>query len=253
MASNASRTAAPVIGVTTYLQRARSGVWDVDAAFLPRVYLDGVVAAGGIPVLLAPQPLDGGVADAVIARLDGLLVAGGVDVDPARYGQDPHPETDRPQPLRDDWDTALLQSAIAADLPFLAICRGAQVLNVLRGGTLHQHLPDVVGSTRYQPGGGEFSQVPVAVDAGSRLHGIVGDALTGDVYHHQAIDRVGEGLRVTARSDDGVVEALELPEASFGVAVQWHPEQNPEDVRLFESLVEAARDFAAARATEAGA
>ena len=248
MASNASDR--PLIGVTTYLQRSQSGVWDVEAAFLPKVYLDGVTAGGGIPVLLAPQPLHDGVARAVIARLDGLLIAGGVDVDPARYGQEAHVETDRPQPLRDDWDSALLEAAIETGTPFLAICRGAQVLNVLRGGTLHQHLPDVVGSVRYQPGGGEFAQVAVAVEPDSALHTIVGDSLVGDVYHHQAIDEVGTGLRVTARSDDGVVEAVELDGVPFGIAVQWHPEQNSEDVRLFDSLIAAAQEFAAGRTAQ---
>lgn len=233
--------APPVIGVTTYLQRARTGVWDVPAAFLPQVYLDGVTAARGAPVLLPPQPLAPGAVNAVLARLDGLVIAGGVDVDPGRYGAEPHAATDAPQPRRDDWDFALLERAIAIDLPFLAICRGMQVLNVLRGGSLHQHLPDLVGDTRYQLGGGRFARVPVEVQQSSRLAAILGERLDAAVYHHQAVDRPGAGLSVTARSADGIVEALELEGATYGLAVQWHPEEDAADRRLFQSLVDAAR------------
>ncbi|WP_022882274.1 gamma-glutamyl-gamma-aminobutyrate hydrolase family protein [Gryllotalpicola ginsengisoli] len=235
---------APVIGVTTYRQRAQTGVWDTEAAFLPAQYLDGVTAAGGIAVLLPPQPVTSVGAERVLSRLDGLLISGGVDVDPARYGQRPHEQTDAPQPLRDDWDLALLDAAIAAGLPFLAVCRGAQVLNVLRGGTLVQHLPDVVGSTTYQPGGGQFNRVEVEVEPGSRLASLVGERTLGHVYHHQAIDRVGDGLTVTARSGDGVIEAVELPEHDFGVAVQWHPEEDRDDRALFTGLVDAAAVYA---------
>ncbi len=242
MVSSVSESSAPpVIGVTTYLQRAQTGVWDVEAAFLPRVYLDGVIAAGGVPVLLSPQPVDPDVVDAVLARIDGLIVTGGADVDPAHYGAAPHPATDPPQAARDAWEFALLQRAVEIDLPFLGICRGMQVLNVLRGGTLHQHLPDVVGDTRYQLGGGRFARVPIRVDAGSRLARLVGEHIDAAVYHHQAVDRPGEGVVVTARSADGVVEAVELEGAAHGLAVQWHPEEDPDDRRLFRSVVDAAR------------
>lgn len=237
----------PIIGVTTYLQRAQTGVWDVEAAFLPRVYLDGVTAAGGVPVLLPPQPVAPGVVDAVLARLDGLIVSGGADVDPSRYGAAAHPRTDAPHILRDELEFALLQRALELDLPFLGICRGMQVLNVLRGGTLHQHLPDVVGDTRYQLGGGVFARVPVEVEPGSRLAGLVGDRIEAPVYHHQAIDRPGDGLSVTARSADGIVEAVELEGAGHGLAVQWHPEEDPDDRRLFRSVVDAARAHRAGR------
>lgn len=248
MASNDSDfPGAPVIGVTTYLQRAQTGVWDVEASFLPKKYLDGVTDAGGIAVLLPPQPTTPVDAARVLSRLDGLIIAGGVDVDPARYGQPRHEKTDAPQTVRDAWDLALLEAAIAAEVPFLAICRGAQVLNVLRGGTLHQHLPDVVGSARYQLGNADFSRVPVEVEPGSAVAGLIGEHAVGSMYHHQAIDAVGEGLVVTARSDDGVIEAVELPSVPFGVAVQWHPEEDAEDRRLFAGLVEAARESAARR------
>ncbi|WP_344757393.1 gamma-glutamyl-gamma-aminobutyrate hydrolase family protein [Gryllotalpicola koreensis] len=236
-----------MIGITTYLQRAQTGVWDVEASFLPKKYLDGVTDAGGIAVLLPPQPTTPADAARVLARLDGLIVAGGVDVDPALYGQARHEKTDAPQQVRDAWDLALLDAAIAAQVPFLAICRGAQVLNVLRGGTLHQHLPDLVGSPKYQLGNANFSRVPVTIEPGSAVARLIGEHAMGSMYHHQAIDAVGEGLIITARSDDGVVEAVELPSVPFGVAVQWHPEEDAEDRRLFAGLVDAAKTYAADR------
>ncbi len=244
MASRGSE-AKPIVGVTTYLQRAQTGVWDVQAAFLPEVYVAAVEKAGGIPLLLPPQPLAGGVAEQVVDRLDGLIIAGGLDVDAARYGAAAHPENDRPSTLRDDWDDALLTAAIAAEVPFLAICRGVQVLNVLRGGTLHQHLPEVVGHDGYRAGNGEFATNEVRVEPGTRIAAVIGEGSHAvQSYHHQAIDAVGPGLRVTAQSADGIVQAVELEDVPFGVGVQWHPEQDAaEDARLFEGLVEAARSY----------
>ncbi len=243
-------TAPPVIGLTTYLQRAQTGVWDVHASFLPEVYFAAVHRAGGVPVLLPPQPLAEGVADAVLDRLDGLIVTGGGDVDPSRYGREPHPLTDQPNRLRDDWETALLEGAIARELPFLGICRGLQVLNVARGGTLIQHLDDVVDGSRYRLGNGVFARNEVAVEPSSTLARVVGDAtLPVKSYHHQAIEEVGEGLRVTARTDDGIPQAVELESVPFGVAVQWHPEEDAaEDARLFAGLVDAARAARGVRA-----
>lgn len=238
----------PVVGLTTYLQRAVTGVWDVKAAFLPEVYFASVIAAGGIATLLPPQRVSNEIAHRVLDGIDGLIIAGGLDVDPARYGQAAHETTDRPSEIRDEWETALLTAAIERELPFLAICRGAQVLNVALGGTLHQHLPDVIGSTKYQLGNGEFAKVDVQIDTDSRVGRLVGDDLTVEVYHHQAIDLIAPGLRVTARSHDGVIEAVELDSVPFGVAVQWHPEQSPEDVRLFAGLVDAARTYRTALA-----
>lgn len=235
---------APLIGVTTYLEQAQTGVWDVPASFLPKVYLDAVTDAGGIAVLLPPQPVTREIARSVVASLDGLIVAGGADVDPARYGQVPHPRTGAPRSDRDAWEDALLAEAIAIELPFLGICRGAQVLNVALGGTLHQHLPDVVGSERYQPSPAVFGEGDVAVEPGSRLAAVLGpdtDTLPVHFYHHQALDQVAEGLTVTARSEDGVIEAVELDSVPFGIGVQWHPEENAADRRLFAGLVEAAR------------
>lgn len=235
---------APLIGVTTYLERAQTGVWDVRAAFLPKAYLDAVTDAGGIAVLLPPQPASPDVARKVLGALDGLVVSGGADVDPARYGQAPHERTGAPRTDRDDWEDALITAAIELELPFLGICRGAQMLNVALGGTLVQHLPDVVGSDAYQPAPSVFGETQVSVDSGSRLADVLGPAaspLAVHVYHHQAIDEVAPGLTVTARTPDGVIEAVELDSVPFGIAVQWHPEENAADRRLFAGLVEAAR------------
>lgn len=232
-----------VIGLTTYLEQAQTGVWDVPAAFLPRVYFDSVTRAGGIAVLLPPQPVSKEIANRVLDSLDGLIVTGGKDVDPRRYGQDPHEATDEPRTDRDAWEDALLTAAIERGLPFLGICRGAQMLNVALGGSLHQHLPEVIGNSRYQLGGGTFNLVPIEAEPGSAVATLIGaEPLHVEVYHHQAIDRVADGLVVTARSDDGVVQAVEVTGMPFGVAVQWHPEQNQDDLRLFAGLVDAARE-----------
>ena len=237
----------PVIGLTTYLEQAKSGVWDVQAAFLPKVYFDAVNKAGGIAVLLPPQAIDADSAEIILDGLDGLIICGGKDVDPALYGQSPHPLTDEPRPDRDALEDALLTAAINRELPFLGICRGAQMLNVIRGGDLIQHLPEVVGDDRYQKGQGNFSHIPVKVEEDSLLATVLGnDAPVGAMYHHQAIGEVGEGLSVVATTEDGVIEALQLDDVPFGLAVQWHPEQTPEDIGLFKGLVEAAQTYAAA-------
>ena len=236
----------PVIGLTTYLRQAQSGVWDVQAAFLPHVYFDAVNRAGGIAVLIPPQPFDVASAHRVLDGLDGLIICGGEDVDPARYGQDAHPTTDEPKVDRDNLEDALLSAAIEREIPFLGICRGAQMLNVHQGGTLIQHLPEVVGTDKYQKGAGQFNRIPVHVDAESGLAEVLGDGapVDGAVYHHQAIDQPGKGLRVVARSDDDVIQAVELEGVPFGIGVQWHPEQTAqEDARLFEGLVEAANTY----------
>lgn len=245
----------PLIGITSYLEQAQTGVWDVRASFLPKVYLDAVTDVGGIAIVLPPQPADPEIARSIVAALDGIILSGGADVDPARYGEAPHERTGAPRVDRDDFEAVLLDAAIAAELPFLGICRGAQVLNVERGGTLIQHLPDSVGDDRYQLGDGVFNPIEVEVDAGSRLADLLGDdrSARAHLYHHQAIGAVGEGLTVTSRTEDGVIESIELDSVPFGVAVQWHPEENVEDRRIFEGLVRAAREHRAARATPTAA
>ena len=235
---------APVVGITTYLERARTGVWDVRSAVLPQVYLDSVTNAGGVAVLLPPQAPTPEAVERVLGTLDALVLSGGADVDPGLYGQERHEQTSEPRADRDAWELALLHGAIERDLPFLAICRGAQLLNVALGGTLHQHLPEVVGTERYQPGGGAFGAVDVTVTGPSLLADVLGGeaaGLTVQCYHHQALDRVAGGLTVTATSEDGVIEAVEMPAVRFGVGVQWHPEEDAADGRLFAALVAATR------------
>ena len=239
----------PLIGLTTYRQRSQTGVWDVDAAFLPSEYFDAVNRAGGIAVLIPPQVLDSADAKRILSGLDGLIISGGRDVDPSLYGQAPGEHTDKPDQKRDALELALYDVAIAENIPFLGICRGQQVLNVKRGGTLLQHLPDVVGSTKYQLGNAEYTIAKIDVSPGTLLsRALHGDAtVTGALYHHQGIDQVGEGLTVVAKSEDGIVEAVELANHPFGLAVQWHPEHTPEDNRLFEALIEAANTYRSKR------
>lgn len=241
------RSSPPVIGLTTYRQRTQSGVWDVDASFLPGVYIEGVTRVGGIATLLPPQPVDSETADRVVAGLDGLIITGGRDVDPAIYGHDPHPSTDEAAPDRDTWEFALLDAALQRRTPVLGICRGAQVLNVALGGTLHQHLPDVVGHTNHQRARAVFSTSTVQTVSTSRLAALIGESAQVQCYHHQAIDRLGEGLLASATDADGVIEAVEMPGHDFVVAVQWHPEETLEDLRLFSGLVEAAKVHATER------
>lgn len=245
MASNVS-SPRPVIGLTTYLEQAQTGVWDVQAAFLPKIYFEAVNLAGGIAVLLPPQPIDAAVANRILDGLDGLIICGGKDVDPARYGQTPHELTDEARPDRDALEDLLLTAAIEREIPFLGICRGAQILNVNRGGTLIQHLPDVLGNDTYQKGNAVFNAVPVEVTEGTLLAAVLGssDPVVGDMYHHQAIGALGEGLTVVAKTADHVIEAVQLDGVPFGLAVQWHPEQRLDDIRLFEGLVDAATIYA---------
>ncbi len=231
----------PRIGLSTYVEQARFGVWDQRAALLPSSYVEVVAAAGGLPVLLppiVPGDLDEAAAVAV-AGVDGLVLTGGSDVDPAHYDTGAHPETDRPRADRDGWELALLQAALTIDLPVLAVCRGVQLLNVAQGGTLHQHLPDVLGADTHRQQLGSFGPVVVHVDAGTRLAAIVGDEDEVRCHHHQAIDRLGAGLTVCARAIDGTIEAVELAGPRFALGVQWHPEEAA-DVRLFRALVDAA-------------
>ncbi|MFB7882531.1 gamma-glutamyl-gamma-aminobutyrate hydrolase family protein [Microbacterium sp. NPDC056057] len=233
-----------MIGLTTYLEQAKQGVWDVRAAFLPQVYFDSVTASGGVAVLLPPQPDPEIAADAVLDGLDGLILTGGLDVQPELYGADRHPRTDEARPDRDAWELALFRGAEERRLPVLAICRGLQLVNVARGGTLHQHLPEALGTERFRVGGGVFATNDVIVDEGSRLAELVGPgALEVHSYHHQGVDRLGDGLVATAHTD-GLVQAFESDGEGYVLGVQWHPEQNQEDRRLFAGLVAEASVYA---------
>ncbi|MGP3533291.1 gamma-glutamyl-gamma-aminobutyrate hydrolase family protein [Microbacterium sp. RD1] len=248
MASSGSDARTPVIGLTTYLEQATQGVWEVRAAFLPQQYFDAVTASGGAAVLLPPQPRADEAAAAVLDGLDGLILTGGIDVQPELYGAERHALTDPPRPDRDAWELALLRGARARGIPLFGICRGLQLINVAFGGTLHQHLPEALGTERYRLGGGVFAENVVTVADGTRLAGLVGAGeLRVHSYHHQGVDELGDGLRVTARSDDGLVQGFELPDDDYLVAVQWHPEQDSADRRLFLGLVAAAARFAQSR------
>lgn len=235
MASNASD---PVIGITTYAERTHFGVWDVNAVVLARTYPDSVARAGGIPVLL--PPIGAGHAR-LVSRLDGLLLAGGADVDPARYHEPAHPETAGLRPDRDTYEFALLAEAMAVDLPILAVCRGMQLLNAALGGTLTQHIP---GVARHRPQPGTFAANRVRVTPDSRMSAILGPAADARCHHHQALATVAKTLTVVGTTDDGTIEAVEASDNTFVLGVQWHPEENDTDDRLVAALVAAAQDRA---------
>jgi putative glutamine amidotransferase len=234
-----SDTYRPRIGLTTYYQEASWGVWKADAALLPGTYVQAVVAAGGTPVLLPPVGTDPSVVD----LLDGLIIAGGSDVDPGEYGAQAH-ELTRPQPIRDAHDIALTKAALARKLPLFSICRGAQILNVALGGTLIQHIPDVnPDAAKYQPSAGVYGKVDFSTTPGSISESLLGPSASAPCYHHQAMDRIANGLTVTAAAQDGTVQALESTTDGWVLGVQYHPEQNPDDLRLFKGFIEAARNY----------
>jgi putative glutamine amidotransferase len=233
----------PVVGITSYAQDAQWGVWHVPAVLVPLAYVDAVERAGGRAVVVPPAEED---IEQTLDTLDGIVFSGGADVDPARYGAEAHPETDVPQTRRDAGEMALLRAALERDMPTLAICRGFQLLNVVRGGDLVQHLPEKVGSDDHKRVPGEFAVHPVEIKEGSRLARIVGARPEVTSHHHQALGRVGNGLVETAWAADGTLEAVEDPSLRFAVGVQWHPEAG-EDAALFEALVEQARAYRSAR------
>jgi gamma-glutamyl-gamma-aminobutyrate hydrolase PuuD len=240
----------PRIGIAAYAITARFGAWEMPTALVPGGYVEGVRLAGGTPILLPQTPE--GVDDPadVIEGLDGLVLTGGVDIGPSLYDAERHPETQATEELRDAFEAALARAAHEQDLPVLGICRGMQLLNVLAGGTLHQHLADVVELEPHRPGPGVFGVHEVTLEPGSKSAEMLGERVDVQSTHHQGIDRLGSGLVVTGRSEDGLIEALEDPSASFCVGVQWHPEEEPGTggAPLFVGLVEAAR---ARRAAEA--
>jgi putative glutamine amidotransferase len=230
----------PLIGITTYLAPASWGVWrDQPAALLPLRYVELVQRSGATAVLLPPDDAPSAAAETV-ARIDGLVVSGGPDVDPARYGQAHGPHTQSPAVERDAWESALVRAARAAGLPLLGICRGMQLLNVVLGGDLVQHLPDRVGHEDHSPEPGRYSHHPVVPVPGTALAAVLGeDKVDVPTYHHQAVDRIAPGLRASAHAFDGTVEAVEAEDGPFLLGVQWHPEQGS-DLRLTKALVQAA-------------
>ncbi|MQA07193.1 MAG: gamma-glutamyl-gamma-aminobutyrate hydrolase family protein [Pseudonocardiaceae bacterium] len=243
MASNGSeRRARPLIGITTYLEWARYGIWHTEGPVLPRSYVDAMTAAGGVPMLV--PPVGDGYAE-IVAGLDGLVLSGGADIAPERYAQRAHPKTVNIRPDRDAFEFGLLAAALDAGLPVLGVCRGFEVLNVAFGGTLTQHLPDEVGHTAHQPAPAVFGTVRVTLTEGSMLAGILGGDTKGRCHHHQAIGELGAGLTSVGFAEDGTIEAVERTDAAFVCGVQWHPEEDLGDVRLFAALVDAARRYRA--------
>jgi putative glutamine amidotransferase len=232
----------PVIGISSYQLEAHWGNWDDQAVLLPRRYVDKVAQAGGLPVLLPPAAARA----ALLSRLDGLVLSGGSDVDPARYGAAAHPAAGPFYADRDTAELELCRHALAAGLPVLGICRGLQVLNVALGGTLHQHLPDLVGDDSHSPELTGYGTHKVSVASGTQLAAILARSEAAvPTHHHQAIDQLAPGLVATAWTDDGVIEAVEFesagqPDAPFMIAVQWHPEAG-DDLSLFTALIAAAK------------
>lgn len=233
----------PLIGICAALERARWSVWDLHAYLLPRMYVDAVQRAGGSAVLL---PVDQGWIDdpaELLDRLDGLMLAGGADIDPQTYGAEPDPHTIGAVPERDAFELALTRAALARDMPFLGICRGMQLMNVAAGGTLIQHLPDSHGHEDHRRVSGSFDGADhdVRLEPGSLAAQAVGEHHHGTKsHHHQGVERIGDGLVVTGWSElDDLPEALERPDRRFALGVQWHPEAD-ETSRLIAALVEEA-------------
>ena len=243
----------PVIGLCTALERARWSVWDQQAFLLPRSYIDAVLRAGGVAVMLPPDERAIDDPDTLLELLDGLILAGGADIDPDAYGAERHSKTAGTVPERDTFEIALTRRAFELDLPLLGICRGMQLMNVARGGTLLQHLPESHShhEHRRNPGSFDGADHDVRLTEGSLAARAAGETTHGTKsHHHQGVERLGEGMEVTGWSTlDELPEAIEVPGSRFALGVQWHPEAD-EASRLIEALVaEAAVAKAAASAS----
>jgi putative glutamine amidotransferase len=245
--------ARPVIGICTAVERARWGVWDQDAFLLARSYVRAIQSAGGLVVMIPPDAELNDEPDEVLDLLDGLILAGGADIDPSAYAAEPHPETKGTVPERDDFEIALARRAMDRDIPLLGICRGMQLMNVARGGTLEQHLPDSHGHHDHRRALGSFDDADhdVRLADGSLAHRAAGETVHATKsHHHQGIGDVGEGFEVTGWAVmDELPEALEDPALRFALGVQWHPEAD-ETSRFVAALVDEAaqareRDHAA--------
>jgi putative glutamine amidotransferase len=243
----------PIIGLCTALERARWSVWDQQAFLLPRSYIDAVQRAGGVAIMLPPDERAMGDPDVLLDLVDGLILAGGADIDPDAYGEARHDKTAGTVPERDTFEIALTRRAFERDVPLLGICRGMQLMNVARGGTLLQHLPESHGhhEHRRNPGSFDGADHDVRFTEGSLAARAAGELTHGTKsHHHQGVDRLGEGLEVTGWSTlDELPEAIEVPGSRFALGVQWHPEAD-ETSRLIEALVaEAAAARSAAQAS----
>jgi putative glutamine amidotransferase len=236
----------PTIGIVAAVERARYGLWDTASALLPLTYTEAVRQAGGFVLMIPPDPELVRCPDRVLDHLDGLMLAGGGDINPVNYGQRPHPETKSVPALRDEVELSLTRRAIERDIPVLGICRGMQLINVACGGTLVQHLPDLVGhgEHRRNPGSFDGSEHDVVLDRGSVAARAAGEEhhVTRS-HHHQGVDLIGEGLVVSGSSTlDDLPEAIEAPRRTFVLGVQWHPEAD-EDSRVVASFVGSARAY----------
>lgn len=241
----------PAIGICTAVLDATWGVWSQPAAILPAGYVDAVRRAGGLALLAPPDPQVTDDPDELLDRLDGLILSGGSDVDPAQYGAERDPATGPSHPERDAYEIALTRRAVELDMPVLGICRGMQILNVAFGGTLLQHLPDVFGHEHHRRTPGSFvgSDHDVRLAPGSLAALAAGEERHATKsHHHQGVDAVGDGLLVTGTSVlDELVEAVEMPERRFVLGVQWHPEAD-ERSRVIGALITAAAALGTARA-----
>jgi putative glutamine amidotransferase len=241
----------PVIGIATALERARYALWDSSCYLLQVGYVQAIQDAGGMALMIPPDPSLVENPDEILDRIDALVLAGGADIDPAAYGAAPHPETVGTVPARDEAEIALARRAIERDLPVLGICRGMQLINVALGGTLTQHLPDLVGhgEHRRNPGSFDGSEHDVRLTPGSLAARVIGEEVhSTKSHHHQGVDSVGDGLVISGRSVlDDLPEALEAPESSWVLGVQWHPEADPESP-VVAAVVEEARSRRLARA-----
>jgi putative glutamine amidotransferase len=240
----------PVIGICTALVEASWSVWKQPAALTPHGYIAAIHRAGGIAVMIPPDPDFGRDADQVLDLIDGLILAGGNDIDPSSYGAEPHPETKATVLERDRSELALARRAWERDLPVLGICRGMQLINVAMGGTLLQHLPDEVGhgNHRINPGSFDGADHDVRLDPGSLAARAAGEEVhVTKSHHHQGVDVIGQGLQVTGHSElDDLPEAIEAPDRQFVLGVQWHPEAD-ETSTVIAALVAQARDYRSTR------
>ena len=234
----------PIIGICSAIESARWAAWEVVVNLSPRTYSLAVQRAGGVALILPPDDSVAEAPDELLDLLDGLILAGGSDIDPTSYGAKPHPETKNTWPERDRFEIALGTRALERDMPVLGICRGMEMLNVIQGGTLNQHL----GLELHRHTPGVFTDHRVEFQPGSLAARVVGsDTTEVKSAHHQGVEELGEGVAVSGHADDGVVEAIELPDRSFAVGVLWHPEED-ERSRVVGSLVNEARDRMAAAA-----